>query len=193
MQCLTAMQVSLLEEAVRLADTHGDADEGFRLRTALATAAMLGGRPDVLLVAFSWCVAQYDRDPGRFKGEEEFSLLCGYKWAVENLVAFPQVSRADIDKLLDDMERRYRAHGASMHAVHHKRRQVLSLMGDMAGAAEADRHMARARPDFLSYCPACVQDASIEYLLLQGKDQEALVAWRDRCWAAACAVPRFPI
>jgi hypothetical protein len=99
-------QVSLLEEAVCLADTHGDADESFRLRTELATAAMLGGRPDVLLVAFSWCVAQYDRDPNRFKGEEEFSLLWRYKWAVENLVAFPQVSRTEIDNLLNDMERR---------------------------------------------------------------------------------------
>jgi hypothetical protein len=49
-------------------------------------------------------------------------------------------------------------------------------MGDMTAAAEADRQMARARRDGLSDCPACVQDNSVEYLLLQCKDQEALLA-----------------
>ena len=44
-------KVALLEEAVRLADTHGDVGEGFRARQELIRAATFGGLPDRVLVA----------------------------------------------------------------------------------------------------------------------------------------------
>src|SRR5439155_17014048 len=79
-------KIGLLEEAVRLADTHGDTEAGFNIRLTLMEASSFAGRPDLLLVAFSWCLAQHDRDPDLF-GDED--LLWKYKWVVNHLPDFP--------------------------------------------------------------------------------------------------------
>jgi hypothetical protein len=65
-------RVSLTEEAVHLADTHGDLEQGFRTRMELMEAGTFGGRQDLLLVAFAWCLAQHDREPHRF---DSYALL----------------------------------------------------------------------------------------------------------------------
>src|SRR4051812_42838167 len=69
-------QVAVAEEAVRLADAHNDPVAGFVARKRLIEASTQGGRPDVLLVAFSWCLARCDADPQRFK---EGDLLWNFK------------------------------------------------------------------------------------------------------------------
>jgi len=56
-----AARVALIEEAVRLADAHNDTASGFHARMELVSAAMSAGQPDVMLVAFSWCLSQCDR------------------------------------------------------------------------------------------------------------------------------------
>ena len=145
-------KVSLLEEAVRIADLHNDIECGYDLRQDLIEAATFSGRIDVLMVAFSWCVAQYDRDPERF---DEHDLLWKYKWALADAPDFPQVSRQQIDSLLTDMERRYKAGGHSLHAVHQMRRDAMVAMNDKPAAKKAHTAFTKARVDWLSDCKAC--------------------------------------
>jgi len=164
-------QVSLLEEAVRLADTHGDVEQGFRARLELTEAATFGGRPDLLLVAFSWCLAQHDRDPDCF---EEESLLWQYKWVVDQLPDFPQIGREQIDAMFADMAHRFEQAGSRLHAVYHKRRYVSTRMGDVRAAAAANAKLARTSPDWLSDCPACKLNDDGWYLAFLGKDKQAL-------------------
>lgn len=132
-------RIALVEEAVRLADARNDLKEGFRTRCALTAASVFAGQADVTLVAFSWRLAQCDRDPATFKERE---LLWEYKWVVENLPNFPEVTRPQIEAMLADMVRRYERAGSTLHAVHKKRRGVLLAMGDLAGAAAADAELA---------------------------------------------------
>ena len=132
--------MELAEEAVRLADAHNDLKQGFQTRRQLTEAAVFAGRPDVMLVAFSWRLAQCDRDPAQFKERE---LLWEYKWVVDNLPDFPQVTRGQIEAALADMERRYRRCGSTMHGYYQKRRAVLMDMGDLEGARAADADLAR--------------------------------------------------
>src|ERR1700722_150885 len=84
-------RIGVLEQAVRLADEHGDLDAGFRARMELMEAATFGGRPDILLTAFSWCLAEHDRDPDRF---DEKGFLWKYKWVMGNVIEFPHIPRA---------------------------------------------------------------------------------------------------
>jgi hypothetical protein len=165
------LKVALLEEAVRLADLHGDTAVGFQVRMDLMEAGNFAGRPDVLLVAFSWCLAQHDRQPERFGVTE---LLWKYKWVISHLPEFPQISRAQIEDMLADMGRRFAQAGSTMHAVYHKRGEVHMMMGDQQAAAEAYAWMARTPRDSLSDCRACVPDNEVEYLALMGRDEEAL-------------------
>src|SRR5437870_10345778 len=86
-------QYALTDEAVRIADAHGDVDAGFQARQEYIKATMFSGQPDKMLVAFSWCLSQVDRNPERF---DRYRLLWQYKWVVNSLPDFPQISLAQI-------------------------------------------------------------------------------------------------
>ncbi|MBY0456190.1 MAG: hypothetical protein K2V38_02515, partial [Gemmataceae bacterium] len=109
-----AAKIAVLEEAVRVADTHNDIDLGFAVREELIHAATFGGRPDVSMVAFAWCLARYDKEPDRF---DPSGLLWKYKWVLDAVAEYPQFSREQIESMLADMERRYKEAGSGMHPV----------------------------------------------------------------------------
>jgi hypothetical protein len=165
-----ATKLSLLEEAVRLADLMADVELGYDLRRALVRTATFCGREDVQMVAFAWCLAQYDRNPGRF---DERGLLWQYKWVVGNATDFPDISRRQIEELLDDIERRFQAAGHSLHAVHQHRRYNMVDMRDRPAAEKAHAAFLAARRDRLSDCAACVACNSGEYYIYCGDMQAA--------------------
>jgi hypothetical protein len=166
-------QIALLEEAVQLADTLNEIDLSYEVRGDLMEAATFGGRSDILLVAFAWCLAQFDRDPERF---DEFSLLWKYKWVVDNGCSFPQISRARVEELLVDMERRYRETGSTLHAVALYRRKLMEHFGEREKAKAANAEFRKLKRDFLSDCPACVAYDNLKYYLSMGQWTRALQA-----------------
>ena len=151
-------QVALLEEAVQLADSVQDVDLAYRQRNDLMTAAAFSGRADIMLIAFSWCLAQYDRNPQRFDREE---LLWKYKWVIEYSCQFPEISRRRLVDLHADMERRHREAGSTLYAVWLLRREVFQQFGEWQRACEAHAEFRKRRRDFLSDCPACVAFANV--------------------------------
>jgi len=168
-------KLSLFEEAVRLADLLGDIDLGYELREGLIRTATFTGRNDVQMVAFAWCIAQFDRYPGRF---DESDLLWKYKWIVGNAAESPDYSRGQIEALLDDMERRFLAAGHSLHAVHQHRRQNMVEMRDRAAAERAQAAFLASRRDRLSDCAACVACNTGEYHDYCGQYDQAWAAFR---------------
>jgi hypothetical protein len=168
-----ATKVSLLEEAVRLADSVSDVPLAYELRDELMEAATFSNRSDILLVAFTWCLAQYDKDPEQF---DEHGIMWKYKWVVSNATDFAEISRAQIESLLGDMERRFHERGYSMHAPYQMRRDVLVLLGDHEKAREAHEKFMKTRPDWLSDCNACVPSNNAQYFAFQGDDRKTLQA-----------------
>jgi hypothetical protein len=164
-------RIRVLEEAVRLADQAGDVAAGFRARLKWMDAATFGGRPDILLTAFAWCLAEHDRDPDRF---DQKDLLWKYKWVMGHVVQFPHISRAQIESMLADMSIRFEQAGSTLHAVHDARNKILADMGDLAGASLAAAELAATRRDWLSDCRACIRDVSAGRLADQERDAEAL-------------------
>jgi hypothetical protein len=164
-------RIGILEDAVRFADEHGDLDAGFNTRLTLMDAATFGGRPDLLMSAFAWCVAEYDRDPDRFDLKD---LLWKQKWVVGNVVEFPHISRAQIEESLADMARRFEEAGSTLHAVHQARREILADMGDFTGAADATAKLSATKRDWLADCRACVCDVTTGQLADLGRDADAL-------------------
>ena len=123
----TPAAVVLLEQAVAIADSHNDRQQGFAVRRELIEEACFTGRPDLEIVAFSWCLALCDREPELFKEED---LLWQYKWVLDNLTGFPQVSRAQIEEMTQDMMARFDRAGAGHRAVFKIRREMAMTMGD---------------------------------------------------------------
>ncbi len=166
-------QVALLEEAVRLADTHQDLDLGFMARDQLIHAGTFSGEPDKAMVAFSWCLAQADRDPERFS---EMNLLWKYKWVLPALASFPPISKQQIHDTLADMTQRYQRAGSTMQPIHLMHFELAVEMGDKRTARHHYKLWKKTARDWLSNCPACEQDQEVWYQRFVGNDEKALEA-----------------
>jgi hypothetical protein len=164
-------QVMLLEEAVRLADSHGDVPLGFEARAELIQSCTFGGFPEKALVAFSWCLAQSDRAPDRFSAHD---LLWKYKWIVGSLPGFPQIVREQIASALEDMKRRFLQAGAGLQVVHKLQCEIAMDLGDQDVAVRHERDWQQLPRDHLSDCRACEVDAHIDFLLYVGQDERAV-------------------
>jgi hypothetical protein len=169
-------KVELLQEAARRADHACDVDAGFQVRLRLMEAALVCGSADVLLVAYSWCLAQAEREPDRFGLHQ---ILWRYRWAVVYLPTFPEIPRARIEEAITDMTRRYQAAGASLRPVHLLRWKVAMKLGDRSMAADARRAWARCRRDWLTDDEMTEQVTQIDYLLFRERWSEAVKAAAD--------------
>ncbi|HEX8068997.1 MAG TPA: hypothetical protein VF546_03535 [Pyrinomonadaceae bacterium] len=167
-------QTALVEEAVRLADTYGTIREQLETREELIHAGTFGGAYDKALVAYSWCLAQYDRHPHASSLVDTYKLLWRYKWIMANIAGFPQVTRAQLDEMLADMERRYRAAGYGLRPVWSARYRVAKVCGDRELAFEAYNTMRAMSRDLLSDCAACDLDEQVTFHIWSGKHAQAL-------------------
>jgi hypothetical protein len=164
-------QIGLLEEAVRLSDLLNDIPLSYEARSRLITAANFGGAPEKAMVAFSWSLAQADRDPERFP---EFEILWQYKWIISHLPRFPQLSRAQIEAALADLSQRVERSGLGMKPVYMLKYSVGSLMGDEATYHSDFALWQKTPPGQLSDCAACELASTVRYLLESGRDEESI-------------------
>ena len=171
-------KVALLDEAVRIADSHLDDDLAFRARFELIQAASFAGQPDIMLVAFSWCLSKYDADPARYDpdGNVEFHLLWRYKWVVGQMPDFPQFGKPQIADMLADMKVRHKAWGSTLHAYYDQSEDMAMTFDDREAAVEAHKKFVKAKRDSLSNCPACVQDQLVRYHHFCGRSEQAVAA-----------------
>lgn len=140
-------KIEVIQEAVRLADAANNVDAGFHTRLALQEAALTCGSADILLVAYTWCLSQAEKQPNRFGFHQ---VLWRYRWAIIYLPTFPEIPRRKIEDALADMTRRYEVANASLRPVHMLRWKVAMKLGDAAMAAEARNAFLHTRRDWLS-------------------------------------------
>lgn len=164
-------KVMALEEAARLADTHGDVDLAFEVRDDLIDAATFGGFPDKALVAFAWCRAQARKNPERFESD---MLLWKQKWVVGRLDDFPHISRKQIQDALDDIEQAYARVDAGKRAILKLRYQTARDMGEEALAQQYWQQWIDAPRDHLTDCRACDLDDEIDHHIDLGEYARAL-------------------
>lgn len=165
-------QTALLEEAVRLADADGNLDLAYDVRGDLITAATFCGEYEAALVAFSWCLGQHDRNPGRF---DSHSLYWKYKWIVNKLPQFPNISRQQIFDMLDDFTGRYEQMGSSLRPAFKSRWLSSWKLGNPDDAKSWHSKWELATRDSLTDCAACELDSEIDYLLFVEQNDERAV------------------
>ena len=165
------LQVELLAEAARIADLHNDVAAGFRVRRALMDAALGGGQPQQMTVAFTWCVAQSDRDPKAVPPEQ---ILWQYRWVISNLPQFPEVPRKQIEDAIADMIVRYRAAGSTLRPVHLLMLNTGIKLRDTAMASAAHAAWSSAERDSLSDDPRTELSFCVDYFVFTKRYQEAI-------------------
>lgn len=164
-------RVALIEHAVRLADTGGSEQDQYDARLELIEAANYAGCPERVLVAFSWCLAKYDASPNDYS---PYTLMWRYKWVSEKLACFPQVARAKIEEMHDDMEQRYRELSYSVRPVHGGRFVNALRMGLIDEAAQHFETYSSTKRDWMSDCTACECDVAVDYLIEKGQYEQAV-------------------
>jgi hypothetical protein len=124
-------KAAILERAVAIADTHQDVQLGYVARKALLPACLDSGQPDLMLVAYSWCLAQCDRDPSQFNLDD---ILWQYRWVVSEMASFPTISKGQILDAYADITRRYLAAGSTLRPIYLLGMNVHNSLKDRAGA-----------------------------------------------------------
>ncbi|NEA34164.1 hypothetical protein [Streptomyces sp. SID13031] len=164
---------ALLEDVVRRADAAENQELAFYSRLSLVSAYVMGGEARKSLVPFARCVADWDAEPERYSDHTQ-TFLWTFKYAPSTLSKFPEVPLAQTHAVLDDMERRWRTGGHSMHAVHQHRWLVANHVGDVETAAEQYRLWSTAPRDELSDCVGCDPTSKVIHLITTDRPADAV-------------------
>lgn len=171
-----AVKFEALDSAIRQADAAGEEALAFEFRLAAIQPYHFGGDHRRAFLAFSQCLAAFDRDPSLASTYTEQDLLWKFKWMVGTLTDFPDIPLARTYAVLEDMQRRYLRGGYSLHAVHQRRCQVAVHVGDLVQAELSYQDMLTAKRDGLSDCRVCVPSAQTRLLTAFGRHEEAVAA-----------------
>ncbi|MFF4213680.1 hypothetical protein ACFYZE_30895 [Streptomyces sp. NPDC001796] len=169
-----AAKFAALEEVMRHADALDLVEFAFEVRMQATSVFQHSWVPAKAFLAYSWCLAAYDREPERFGARAEHRLLWNIKWMIYSVHQFPEIPLQRAFDLLDDMERRYRRGGHSMHAVLQHRGLIAESVGELEQAQEFYERMDRTRRDSLSDCSGCVPSSQVRTLVALGRDVEAI-------------------
>ncbi|WP_062433100.1 tetratricopeptide repeat protein [Herbidospora daliensis] len=167
-------KTALLETALRHAETSGDHALTWAVRMELTEAYQYGAEHAKAFAAFARCLADHDAEPGGFGEWSVHQLLWHFKWIVGDLRRFPEVPLARTHQMLDDMERRYRENGDGLHAVWAARCAHAAHLGDYPAADELYHRWTTTPRDMLSDCEGCDPTSRAFYLILRGRDEEAV-------------------
>jgi tetratricopeptide (TPR) repeat protein len=161
------------DTVMRHADAAGATRFAFWARMNAISDFHHGGDYTRAFMAFSWCVATFDRHP-EIVGGSERSLLWKFKWIVWELPQFPAVPLDRTVAVLDDMERRFRQGNHSLHAVYQHRGLVAHHLGDLDAADHWYDRMVDAKRDDLSDCAACVPSSLVQHHVARGRYEDAV-------------------
>jgi tetratricopeptide (TPR) repeat protein len=168
-----AAQIALLEQVMAHADAMQVEELRFRVRMFLTQSYIYGGERVKSFVTFSWCLAEFDRDPQRYS-RYTHTMLWHFKHMIGAMTRFPQIPLQRTYAVLDDMERRWRDGGHSMHAVYAYRHRVASHIGDRDTAEDMFLKWHTAPRDRLSDCIGCDPTGKSVWLSAQGRDDEVI-------------------
>jgi tetratricopeptide (TPR) repeat protein len=166
-------RTALVEQVITEADAAGLRPLSFHARLSATNCYVYGGEPVRSFDTFSWTVAEFDRDPSAYE-EVRLGLLWQFKATVTGLLTFPDRPLAQIEELLADMDRRWRAGGHSPHAVYSLRHVVARHVGDLAAAEQWYERWTSSPRDELSDCAACDPGRQVRWLTRQRRYADAV-------------------
>ncbi len=166
-------KIGLLEEGIRLADLHQREDIGYELREELIEVSTFWGAPEKALLAFSWILAEYDRNPDQY---DLHHLLWQYKWVIASLDDFPHISLQQIDQAMEDMSRRYKESGLGLRPLYKIACEHAMTRKDREKVKYFQKLWRSEKIDHGNDCSACERDSQVSYYLFVNDLERALKA-----------------
>lgn len=164
-----ASKIALLEEATRIADVHLSLEDRFDVRMELTEAAVMSGKVEKAIVAFAWCLHQYDQGVG---ANNSYTIIWQYKWICDEMKHFPEISLDKIEESLEDYKKRLIAHGYGLRSYYKLRCHHAENGKDLDEIKRYYQLWLDASHDRMSDCRACEIDSEAMLLLNELNDFE---------------------
>ncbi|SDE50845.1 hypothetical protein [Glycomyces harbinensis] len=165
-------KVAALERAVEAADAVGDPELTNYALSGLVDAYEFSRDSTRILVPFARLLRGFDNQPEHFDAYLTRSLYWTFKWIVDKMIEQPDVPLESIEHWLEEMRRRYREAGYSMHAPAAYEMQLAYHIGDYDRVARAIEALGEAEEDEMSDCTAC-QYTSLATIVFYAEEDSA--------------------
>jgi hypothetical protein len=166
-----ADRMTLLKQAINLADAHNDVEWGFDLRLDLIRDEKDTSRCDESLPAFTWILDAYDKNPELFD-EEDF--LWEYKWMLGSVRRNSSISLEQIDAISEDFKTRLLRNGYSLRPYYTTQAHLAFFLNNLDDARKYIDLRNQEVRDEMSNCRACELDDDVELELRLGNFERAL-------------------
>ncbi len=164
-------KISMIEEALSLADIYGDEELQIDTRNDLIEAAVFGGEHEKAIVAFSWLNQKYKESPELIN---TFDFLWKYKWILSQIYSFPHITRSQIDAIFADAIECYNANGASLRPIYKSLCSLEMYSGNKEKAFEHYQKWLSTLRDSNSDCHACELTTQVGFQGFYENDEQAL-------------------
>ncbi|MFR9164928.1 MAG: hypothetical protein ACLVKO_01405 [Dysgonomonas sp.] len=169
-------KMNLLKEAIKIADANNDIDWGFDLRLDLIREETYTSHCTESFPAFAWILNVNDNNPEMF---DESDFLWEYKWMASSARRNVNISREQIENIMEDLKVRMSRNGYTDRAYHTVMLYWHLFIGNIEKAREHLKLRDEASRDRMSHCPACELDASVELELIDGNFDKAISKAHD--------------
>ncbi|KAM9863783.1 hypothetical protein ACI1US_00259 [Leucobacter sp. BZR 635] len=160
------------EAAARKVEADGPREHLAEALLDLVEAYTFGGEGQKSFVVFARTLRLWDESPELFDESDEHNLFWEFKWIASDLPDYPQITRAQAEAFLDDMQRRFELQGSGISAVL-AARFGWAWQSGAARAEEARLTWITSPRDNFDDCHACVIGRQTDFLTEQGRYAEA--------------------
>lgn len=167
-----AARLAAIADAIREADQASAHEWRFYFRYEAVRESIFHDDAFKAILSFPELLKIYDDHP-ELEDEYADDMLCAFKWVLENMTHFYQISREQIDANYDEYVRRCRQYGVSLRVYHMKRCNYLLTVDMDAARAEYDAFH-KCRRDGYSDCEACEIHFDMTVALALDEEAEAL-------------------
>lgn len=169
-------KITLLKQAINIADANNDIDWGFDLRLDLIREETYTSHCTESFPAFVWILNVHDNNEGVF---EESDFLWEYKWMATSSKRNVNISRDQIESIMEDLRQRMEKNGYTDRAYFTVCMYWHLFLGEVEKAKEYIKLRDETGRDRMSHCKACELDASVEMELVDGEFDKAITLAHD--------------
>ncbi|WP_343363372.1 hypothetical protein [Listeria seeligeri] len=155
-----AEKIKVLERAIASADMYNDLPNSIEARDMLIDTCMSVGFPKKQLQAFSWLVKKWEDDEDYI---DTYDMLWKYKWISESIPTFEEVSKKQVDGLLQDMKAKFEQYNYSLRPYYKVKTLAAMHMGDTEKAKQFFEKWHATKADYLNDCGACETHEQAHY------------------------------
>ncbi|MBC2290645.1 hypothetical protein HCB34_09140 [Listeria welshimeri] len=182
----TPEKVKVLERIIAGADLYNNIEDGIEAREMLIETCFTIGFPKKQLQAFSWLIKKWeDVDSDYYIDTDD--LFWNYKWICADVPTFDEVSKAQIDGLLNDMKEKFEQQNYSLRPYYKVCTLAAMSMGDVEKAKELFEKWSITEGDYLNDCPACETSDQVHYFCFiqdyetAEKTAKPIIEGKQRC------------